>query len=45
MPDDWPVAYISARDERTNRFTRWPDWLLNYKYRDRDKIDELKVPK
>lgn len=42
-PNDWPIAYISARNGRTNRFTRWPDWLLKYKYRDRDKIDELRV--
>jgi len=44
-PEGWPTAYVSARDERTNRFTRWPDWLLNYKYRDRDSINRLKTSK
>lgn len=43
FPDDFPVAYVSARNWRTNRFTRWPAWLIQYKYRNREAIDALRA--
>ncbi len=34
---DLPKAYVSARKE--NRFTDWPEWLLNYRRPDKGQID------
>lgn len=43
-PDDFPTATVRARDKK-NRFTKWPAWLLEYKYREqhRDQIEAIRA--
>jgi len=36
-----PSPSASAKDEN-GRFTKWPDWLLNYRHPYRKKIEECK---
>lgn len=38
--NDLPEPAVQARKGR--RFTRWPDWLLNYRYPDRAEIQKLR---
>ncbi len=39
--EDMPVPTVRARAEN-GRMTRWPDWLLNYRYPDKTEIDRLR---
>lgn len=38
--EELPSPYVSARQD--NKFTSWPDWLLNYRHPDRDAIETIK---
>lgn len=37
-----PAPYVSARDGA--KFTRWPEWLLNYRHPAKDEIDAVRAP-
>ena len=38
--DGVPQAYVTARED--NKFTRWPEWLLNYRRPSRNHINRLR---
>lgn len=38
--DNMPTPYVTAR--AGNKFTRWPDWLLNYRRPDMNEIKKLR---
>lgn len=38
--DEMPEPYVSAR--KNNKFTNWPDWLLNYRHPNKHEINLLK---
>lgn len=37
--DELPMPSVMAR--HANKFTRWPDWLLNYRHPDRKQIEGM----
>lgn len=38
---EMPVPHVSAR--HYNRFTKWPEWLLQYRHPNKDEINKIRV--
>lgn len=42
---DMPTPNVTARDDRTRRFVKWPAWLLNYRHPMKNEIDKVRNKK
>ncbi len=38
------VSHPTVQARKNGRLIRWPEWLLNYRYPDKETIDQLRKP-